>query len=1295
MVILWADISGAKVNGLVPGKIRMFLYEGGTSTEEGGVNNIYASLGDTITIEVYLNNPSQEPVTTLSFYYTVSGKYFDIVQQGNNSDGSFRPFIQGSYMTPANGVLFDPVGNYTHGDLASPYDNGIEGWQLDYIEQSPLIVGQPRPTSNLRYGVACRFQLIAKAICDSATINLDDDHFRGRYSFYIKTNSNDESSFRSFQSCYITVTGASINPPLPDIYMKPASADSSLDLDEYIGMASIPDSLFIWKAAGNNKIGVSIDPATHVVTFTSPADFHGYEDVVFSAGSSKDRTINIADTLRVYVDIPPILKRDAIPDTIYIHEDSLETALYLPGIVNDADNKFEDLKWKFATGKNLTWATIGAKEDTLKLMGVLNFNGIDHLDITVTDDFGLEDSVKGVPVVILPVNDPPHFSGLTDISFERSRPYILNIANYAGDVDGDILVVNYETPQNLTIQINGMVATIRDKNGFIGSEMVRFMVTDPSGLSASDSMNVTVTPLSNPPVWTKIPKIGFPQNQSFSDMILWEYVSDADGEDSQLKFKFSNYAEVDSIYISPTNGRLYLYDLNDKPGWDRITVTATDLDGHEASTQFLVFIGPKDGTPIVAAIPDTSMSAGSTLEWIDLDDYYYDVDNTDAEMKWTASHATADSLVKIRISNVFHVVTLISDKIDIYGTEKLIFTVADPGGKSASDDCLLRVIGKSDPMLDLPNKVGFVTGVKAVIDLNSYVYDQEFKNSLLTWNWSGNVNTIIDYEKEYLQYVKPLYFTSTGGWIGWEKVKFSVVNPFGGGDVDSILVFSVPADGTPVVGGLDSISVKAGSCDSLNIDLDDYFYDADTSEWNITWTASGNDSIQVSIDPTTHVIKFCSPSLTFEGQETITITASDGLHQGSMDVLIKVYGAVLKGVFSMDLYRNPMQSDYMDIYMNSKEILKSLPALRIEVENDTTAVKLKAVADSLNYYYGQYILPYDVSLGLQRNAVVIAYGTTQTNKVVQDTLTFVYGRLGPSGGKLALGDAVFTFPQNSLTEPLTLSLIGKVSEENMTKKISAKTGELTFKGYKYTLGPAGAVFKKPVKVEFNICCRTDGAGIYRLDNDGWEYIGGVISNGKISAETSTSGIFSIGFDRTPPQISEVELDGGISAFKIDDSGSGVDESSINVIADGRKLGFIYNSETASYEIVMDGITDVTEVSFEISVCDMTGNFAKKILNGKIEPRPGQFIVEQNVPNPFNPHTAIMFSVSTPQKVKIEIFDILGRRIKVLTDDFYPAGRHIMEWNASDESGRTVSSGAYFYRVTGENRAVTKKMVFMR
>ncbi len=86
---------------------------------------------------------------------------------------------------------------------------------------------------------------------------------------------------------------------------------------------------------------------------------------------------------------------------------------------------------------------------------------------------------------------------------------------------------------------------------------------------------------------------------------------------------------------------------------------------------------------------------------------------------------------------------------------------------------------------------------------------------------------------------------------------------------------------------------------------------------------------------------------------------------------------------------------------------------------------------------------------------------------------------------------------------------------------------------------------------------------------------------------------------------------------------------------------------------------------------------------------------QNVPNPFNPSTRISFFLPDPDHVRIEIFDVSGRRIAVPVDGRYGAGRHSVHWNGTNTAGGAVASGVFYYRMTAGKATITKKLVLMR
>ncbi len=88
-------------------------------------------------------------------------------------------------------------------------------------------------------------------------------------------------------------------------------------------------------------------------------------------------------------------------------------------------------------------------------------------------------------------------------------------------------------------------------------------------------------------------------------------------------------------------------------------------------------------------------------------------------------------------------------------------------------------------------------------------------------------------------------------------------------------------------------------------------------------------------------------------------------------------------------------------------------------------------------------------------------------------------------------------------------------------------------------------------------------------------------------------------------------------------------------------------------------------------------------------------LRQNSPNPFNPSTSIGFFLPQPGNVRLEIFDVNGRLIDVLANQHYASGEHSIDWNGTDRSGASVSSGVYFYRLTTGKESLSRKMVLLR
>ena len=103
-------------------------------------------------------------------------------------------------------------------------------------------------------------------------------------------------------------------------------------------------------------------------------------------------------------------------------------------------------------------------------------------------------------------------------------------------------------------------------------------------------------------------------------------------------------------------------------------------------------------------------------------------------------------------------------------------------------------------------------------------------------------------------------------------------------------------------------------------------------------------------------------------------------------------------------------------------------------------------------------------------------------------------------------------------------------------------------------------------------------------------------------------------------------------------------------------------------------------------------FVNPTFNTGTTPReePRGFNLAQNYPNPFNPTTTISFQLSQTGKVKLSVFDVHGRQVKTLVNDFRPAGQHVVDFN-----GDGLPSGTYVYRLETGDGVETRKMTLIK
>lgn len=93
--------------------------------------------------------------------------------------------------------------------------------------------------------------------------------------------------------------------------------------------------------------------------------------------------------------------------------------------------------------------------------------------------------------------------------------------------------------------------------------------------------------------------------------------------------------------------------------------------------------------------------------------------------------------------------------------------------------------------------------------------------------------------------------------------------------------------------------------------------------------------------------------------------------------------------------------------------------------------------------------------------------------------------------------------------------------------------------------------------------------------------------------------------------------------------------------------------------------------------------------------PKTVLLKQNYPNPFNPSTVISFELPRSVNVKIDIFNILGQKVRTLASSVMKSGIHEIKWDGRDDRGIDAAGGIYIYKITAEDYTNSKKMLLIR
>jgi hypothetical protein len=286
---------------------------------------------------------------------------------------------------------------------------------------------------------------------------------------------------------------------------------------------------------------------------------------------------------------------------------------YNATLATNVDAVLYDLQCIFDTSANLTWsasssepwlfsaATVG---NELRITPMANANGVGNATLTLTNSNG-QSITQRIPVTVNPINDAPVLAGMpVGIMCTEDVDYVLNMSAYASDIDNTLDELTF-SEDSAYATVNGMDIIFNYPEG-VTAESVNITVHDPGGLTDTYMLNVTVSPVNDPPVL-----IGFVNNITCDATVPYDYVVTPGDEETPGDITIS----TDSAYATVLGNTItFLYPKD--VGAETVTINVVDglIYGTQNNVTYTLFVTIIDHPEVVTNSPiGTGVSLTTTV----------------------------------------------------------------------------------------------------------------------------------------------------------------------------------------------------------------------------------------------------------------------------------------------------------------------------------------------------------------------------------------------------------------------------------------------------------------------------------------------------------------------------------------------------------------------------------------------------------------------------------------------------------------------------------------------------------
>ncbi len=1034
----------------------------------------------------------------------------------------------------------------------------------------------------------------------------------------------------------------------------------------------------------SGNLSVSVDGAD--VTITPDPDWYGEGSIVVKVfdGMWYDQQLVLVTVTNV--NDAPLLE---LPESFTFMEDGELVVDFFP-FITDADDLSSRLD-------NYTIELIGTPADidvaidgTEVTFGTVldNWSGTETLTFVVNDNVSSSRTGKNilsvgmnsrdispeatVDIIVTAENDAPYVmpAAINSIEFMEDTIYTgLDLDDMFGDPDliyGDVLTYSAELGfyTGIAVEIDEFgVLTLTPDPDWNGMINVTFMAEDMGGLIAEHIVEVTVTPDNDGPVFDLPEELSFHEGGILVTNFL-QYVTDVDGDDLTLTMT----SEPLNIHVEQSLWALEFTTVEENwNGSESITFTVSDGVARAIATDTVIItVIPENDPP--AYIGTTLVTVNEDFEGVevigDLDDMFEDVE--DDLLTFTLDFynpemltATLDEENNLSITSV----------LNACGNTSVVVTASD-GEYEVQQAISVLILAENDPpqLVNLPEHIEMGAYSNMILNLDDCWLDVDDIPTMLIIPADGFIEVSQLEGYDYRFRLNALHIA------GMEDI-ITVILFDGVTQVEEDITVTVAESEAPIITFLIPNLVYAEDFALTEVvDLDQCFEDPEGMPLTFgAYEVGGMGYLEVVVDEE-NVLYLGSGTENWNGEVCVDVWASDASTRTITTQTINIevmpvndppylIGEIADVTLAED-FGTYTVADLTTIFADVDDpVLEYMVMLQGDLIASIAYDGTNLLLNSMDNVWGEMnirVVAYDTNGARERisEEFVLTVTPVYDNPTFDPALDGMEFQISMDGEVIDFSPWIETYGQvNSI--PMNIVLPGEIQYYEVSN-----VDGMIYGLFAYPVGHQWAFPDQECQLWL------DGGSLVTI-------------------------ILQTDLPDVPPPLSggQIVLNSG-ETVRID---LGKEYNGGNILLANVHSNF---SRLNQNELIIGCETDV-RIDEEITVSmEVNGIREQVVYQVIIEPRGDDTPIYTtdllgNHPNPFNPDTNIEFSLAEAERAVVTIYNIKGEVVRTLADEVYPAGVHSVHWNGKDDSGSSVSSGVYFYKLEAGATSKLKKMMLLQ